>query len=220
MNKIFAIALAISLAAVAQAATPGSYAPITLSLSATLTKSMEKKNSDGTYTYTYSTSKKTINNTTVLTELQKKQRIPAGSLRGWALYAVMNVEGEYMGVIAKKSTQAAFADSVIIMDLYGVAETGAVKVTSSGKLVSGSSKQTAAGFATLSIGGVYYDAGASFTGSHTITKVNTAVTVAKPSPFKSTSLVGAGEDGSVLSGSIMTGTATVSSDLGKVFPGL
>lgn len=203
-------------AAVASAAVPGSYAPVTIKLTASgYTTTTTGTAADSIVTW--KPTKKTITNDTILKELQKKGVIPAGSLSAWRLLALFDENGELLGVIAANAkNKAVWADRVIELELPAVSGSGSVTFKK-GKLVSGAMTQTTSGLFEMQLGKVSYEAGVIATGSHVATAVNKSVTVMKPSPFKSTAVAGAGSDDSVLTGVLSTGSATVAADLEKVF---
>lgn len=215
MKKTIALLFALAFAALAPAATPGSYAPATIKLVAEGTKL--------TYsglTVTATPTKKTINNASIIAALQKRGDIPAGSLSGWQLFALFDEAGEYLTLVANRNSQSVFAGGVIVLDVPAGSGSGSVTFSSNGKPLSGSTQQRAGGLLKLVIGGTTYEAGVILSGSHTVAKVNKSISVMKPSPFQSLYVAGGGLNDWILTGSIATGTSTVSANLEARFPGL
>lgn len=220
MRKILILVCAFAITHALHAAVPGSYAPVTLNLTAARSLLTTNENADGSLLAKSSVVNKSITHATVLTALQKKGAIPAGSLSGWKLYACFDRYGDFLTLVAAKGTSALLPDMVTYFEPAGLAETGTYKISSSGNIASGSSNRKMTGYLFINVSGVEYHITTLFSGGYNVVDVNSRLRVVKPSPFSSTSVTGFGDNQSVVTGSFSIGTAIAVADLEKVFPNI
>ncbi len=199
----FALFLAsLALAPLASAA-PGSYSVLTFALTASASFDVPDvvlKNGNKQQGLKEQTVR--VTNATILSEAQSQGYLTAGSLEGWQIVAVYDADN-FRGFYAKKPGQSVAIPGVIsvLTDFQGGTESGKWIRNTQGNLISGTKTNKEVVLISITLGGTEYVGSVLVSSVEKIYDMGTGIIWATQ-PFKTSSFASAGDDGSIMGGTI------------------
>lgn len=197
-------------------AEPGSFCKATFSFTIKTTRdTADVVNLDGSITEGVKIKTTKVGNLQLLAEAQRQGILTAGSLSGWVIRTMHDADA-FIEVVATNGAQMVSLKPVIHITGLGVAEKG-TWVRRSGQIRSGNLTAESAAYIRFTIGKKTYETVGHFVGGETVKRVSSGQYVWVNTGNTSKSVVGAGPNYELVTGSIVIAEGVPVIGLSPVF---